>query len=226
MPHHTSPAPSWPLRIGTGVVAGLVGGLLAGWFRVQPVSEQSEASKDLGPDPLVERVDALEREVALLSRQRTESGSVAVAVPKVNPSHPALSERDPVVFENAVRGVLARWEDERGESRQAERQQQRQGRIRGFVNLVAESLSLSESVRGELEAALTVKTEEYRDAKEAFGRSEQAASLTPRQRREARARLEEKAEAELARSLVELLGTTGFERFQQLAHEERFDWAD
>lgn len=217
-----------------GAPSGFLGGWSASWwFRETPEpSSRREAtapSNSETNEELERRIGELEEACSVaLGRSRSSSGKrpQADAVAAALASSGKLAAPDGPAFEAAVRDVLTRLEDEEYQSREARRNQREEGRIRGFVGVLAERAGLDESTDHEVAAVLIAKREELRAEKNSLTSSDSTAHLTPRQRKEKRRQLEERVGAELDRALLEILGAERLETYRAVAKEERFELSD
>lgn len=226
---------SWLVPLLAGSLSGFLGGWGAFWWFQEP-SDPRPRSTAAAPsdsetsDELERRIGQLEEacSLAMGQRARPSGGSrpqVEAVVAALASSGGSAAPAGPAL-EAAVRDVLTRLEDEEYQSREARRAQREEGRIRGFVGVLAQRAGLDESTSHEVAAVLIAKREELRAEKDSFASSDATASLTPRGRKEKRRQLEEKVGAELDRALLEVLGAERLETYRAVAKEERFELDD
>jgi len=207
---------SWLIPLSLSLIAGGASGHL---FSRLNHSMPATASLSSDCSRLESRLGELEEQCASLPRYISQVHASASPVTQAG----ASLETSAAEFEAAVRSVLARVDDERLESVETRRTQKQYDQIRSFVRTVGAELVLTESTQHDIEARLIAKSEEWRDAKESLGQSEQTIGRTPRQRKEARAALKKTVIDGLNTELAELLNAEQFARYQTLANEEHFE---
>lgn len=231
----TSLLAPWLVSLLLGTVSGFLGGWSALWWHqktpdAQPLNSSASLSSSDSHDELERRIGELEEACSVALRQPARPSANSRAQPEPAVASPTSSgsrvaEAGPAL-EAAVRDVLTRLEDEEYQSREARRNQREEGRIRGFVSVLAQRAGFNESTSNEIAAVLIAKREELRAEKDSLLNSAATASLTPKGRKDKRRLLEEKMNTDLERALLEVLGPERLETYRAVAKEEHFELGD
>ena len=171
----------WLTTAVSACLGGMVGGLLV-WYLVRPAgpaggeptaepaqSAAQQRNRLKAPASIEDRLESVEARVASVQRRETARAALAAYNVVAQAAQtgqeggadtslaPVIDQDDPT-FEQAVRGVLDRVQ----EQREAERTMRRKDRARRLTDLLAAELQLTEAQRQGVEQALTDQFEAFR----------------------------------------------------------------
>ncbi len=142
----------WAAVVASGLVGGVVGGLVAHHVEDKPPKtsakpEPAKVDNEADDGDLADRVDTIEREVAALSRAQRARGAVAgygAVLGAGAQDGGARATADRPALESAVRSVMDDIDSERQADREARREQRRSAMAQRWGDTLAQKLSLTD----------------------------------------------------------------------------------
>lgn len=157
---------------------------------------------------------------AKVESQRGTTASADRADPR--PTDPIEHPR----FAEAVRRVVDELEATRQVEKADEKARRRIDRTLAFVDSVSEELRFSEGQRLEVARILTDESSKYRRAKDELDRAAIDQGLTPRNKRERKAKLRERITAESRDELSRILSPNQLGELLRIRHDEETELDD